>query len=131
LNLGEVAALTGAEILTGDDALDVGITQAGAADLLSDLLALVEDEGVLLVTGSTTPQVLRVAEVLGLAGILFVRGKRPTESMSNYAREASLPLMVTQLSMFDTCGVLYSNGMRGLKRLRFPDGRGRGKAQDA
>ncbi len=130
MNLREAAALTGAEILTCDDALDLEITQVGAADLLSDVLALVQDEGVLLVTGSTTPQVLRVAEVLGLGGLLFVRGKRPTEAMCDYARQASLPLMVTQLSMFDTCGVLYSKGMRGLKRLRFPSGHGPEKPQD-
>ncbi len=88
------------------------ISQACAADLLSDVLALVQDEGVLLVTGSMAPQVLRVAEVLGLSGLLFVRGKSPCEAMCTYARQAGLPLLVTELSMFEACGILYSDGGR-------------------
>jgi len=130
MKLRDVAALSGAEILTDAAALDLEITQICAADLLSDVLALVQDEGVLLITGSTTPQVLRVAEVLGLGGLLFVRGKRPTEAMCSYAQQASLPLLVTQLSMFETCGVLYSGGMRGANRMSFPSSDGPEKPQD-
>ncbi len=120
LKLGDVARLTNAELLAGEEALDFEITQACAADLLSDVLALVQDEGVLLVTGSLAPQVLRVAEVLGLGGLLFVRGKRPTEAMCAYARQASVPLLVTELSMFETCGALYCEGLGGARRKRFP-----------
>ncbi len=116
LKLRDVARLTNAELLAGEDALDAEITQSCAADLLSDVLALVQDEGVLLLTGSVAPQVLRVAEVLGLGGLMFVRGKRPTEAMCAYARQAALPLLVTELSMFEACGILYSEGMRAARR---------------
>ncbi len=122
MTLRDVIELTGAELLTGEEVLDKEIVQACAADLLSDVLALVRDEGVLLVTGSLAPQVVRVAEVLGLGGLLVVRGKRPSEAMVEYARQASLPLLTTDLSMFEACGVLYSSGMGGALRKRFPRG---------
>ncbi len=120
LKLEDVARLTEAQVLTGEDQLGRQVTQACAADLLSDVLALVQDEGVLLVTGSMAPQVLRVAEVLGLGGLLFVRGKRPNQSMCDYARDAGLPILMTDLSMFEACGVLYSEGVSGAQRKRFP-----------
>jgi len=120
LKLGDVARLTEADVLAGEDQLERQVTQACAADLLSDVLALVQDEGVLLLTGCMAPQVLRIAEVLGLGGLLFVRGKRPNQSMCDYAREAGLPLLVTDFSMFEACGVLYTEGVSGAQRKRFP-----------
>jgi len=69
-----------AEVLIGDECMDIEVRDAFAADLLSDVLAFAK-EGTLLITGITNPQVIRTAEMLELIGIVFVRGKKPDEEM--------------------------------------------------
>jgi hypothetical protein len=59
--------------------------------------------------------VLQVAEILDLKGIIFVRGKEPDKSIIAEAEKRRLPLLTTDNLMFDSCGKLYSKGLRGGK----------------
>lgn len=111
MKLREVVEAIGAEVLTGRELLDREVEKGCGADLLSDVLSVVE-EGFLLVTGMVTLQAVRVAEVMNAAAVLVVRGKRPQEAVIAYAREAGIPLLATQKGMFETCGLLYSRGLR-------------------
>ncbi|MEA4883860.1 MAG: DRTGG domain-containing protein [Clostridia bacterium] len=113
MKLGEIKKLIGAEILAGEDKLSVlEIDTACGADLMSDVLAFTH-ENTLLCTGLTSAQVVRTAEVAGLSGIIFVRGKRPSDDVIALARERGIPLMATCLPLFETCGVLYGAGISG------------------
>ncbi len=106
-----------AEVLVGDDRMDVAIRDAFASDLLSDVLAFAK-EGTLLITGITNPQVVRTAEMLELLGIVLVRGKRPDEDAVKLARAKKIPLLCTRYIMFETCGRLFANGLAGcIKRV--------------
>ena len=120
MTIREVARLTGAEVLCGEESLDLEVTRAFAADLMSDVLAMVQEEGVLLITGTVVPQVVRVAEVMSMGAILFVRGKRPAPATVNYAAEAGIPLLATDKIMFEACGILYSRGLLPAKRKALP-----------
>jgi len=117
LKLRDVVTLTAAASLIGEDALDQEVTHGCGADLLSDVLALVQDEGVLLLTGSVGPQLIRVAQILQLRAVLIVRGKRPSEEVCALARQACVPLFTTRLSMFEACGVLNAMGMKAAKMV--------------
>ena len=97
-------------ILPGD--LDAEIKTACGSDMMSDVLAYVKDQSVLL-TGLVNPQVVRTAEMMDMLCIIFVRGKEPNEDIINLARTRDITLMSTPYRMFTACGLLYSNGLRG------------------
>ncbi|NOQ87102.1 MAG: hypothetical protein GQ554_09515, partial [Deltaproteobacteria bacterium] len=50
MKLGEMKDILSAEVLVGDECMDIEVRDAFAADLLSDVLAFAK-EGTLLITG--------------------------------------------------------------------------------
>lgn len=111
MNLTEVARILRAEVIWGDELLDgVDITHAYGADLMSDVLAFARP-GTLLITGLTNIQIVRTAQMLDLPAVLFVRGKKPQDSAVTLAKEVRLPMLVSPLSMFEACGLLFQNGI--------------------
>lgn len=111
----EVVKLIDGEVLLGKEKLDVEVPAAYSADLLSDVLALTEDD-TLLITGTVSLQVIRVAEILGIIGIIFVRGKKPQENVIKVAKKRlDIPLIVTSKTMFETSGLLYQKGIKPCK----------------
>jgi len=113
MRLDELASVIGGDTLVQGTRENPEIGYAFAADLLSDVLALTEGEDrTTLVTGMISPQVMRVADILGIAAIVVVRGKTPPPSMIEYATELGMPLLTTKKTMFETCGVMYANGVR-------------------
>ncbi|MGQ9699980.1 MAG: transcriptional regulator [Candidatus Bipolaricaulaceae bacterium] len=111
----------GARFLAGEDLADREVSAAFAADLLSDVLAMVRGSpGVLLLTGAVTSQVVRVAEVMSLAAVLFVRGKLPTKPVVDYAASVGIPLLATPRTMYETCGLLWPHGLPPAKRKPLP-----------
>ena len=112
MNLGEIRDILDAEVLVGNECMDIEVKGAFAADLLSDVLAFAR-EGTLLITGTTNPQVIRTAEMLELIGIVFARGKKPDKEAVNLARIKKVPLLSTRYIMFETCGRLFKSGLVG------------------
>jgi predicted transcriptional regulator len=102
--------------LTSEGLLDKEIEYCFGADLMSDVLRFARI-GSMLLTGLTNNQVLQVAEIMDLKGIIFVRGKEPDTSIVEEAEKRKLPLLKTNRLMFDSCGILYTNGLRGGKTL--------------
>jgi hypothetical protein len=100
------------EVLTGADALDTEIDMAVASDAMSVVLASPHPRA-LMITGLTNIQSVRTAHISGLPAIMYVRGSRPTEATIKLARDNKTVLLSTKLGMFDSCGILYSCGIRG------------------
>ncbi len=105
LTLDEVRELLDADVCAGTD-LSLRIERVGAADLMSDVLAFGRP-GMLLLTGLNTSHTVRTAAVADLAGIVLVRGKQPSDEMVALARQHSVPLLTTRLTMFEAAGRLY------------------------
>ena len=105
ITLSEVCNLLKAEVFCGDE-LSVKVNEAGAADLMSDVLAS-SKPGMLLLTGLVNTQVIRTAIVADLCGVVLVRGKKPSEDIIALAQEARIPVMGTALTMFEAAGLLY------------------------
>jgi hypothetical protein len=95
----------------GEAWADTVINSACGADLMSDVMAFVKEQ-VLLLTGLVNPQVIRTALLMDIKVIVFVRGKRPTLDMIDMARDAQIILAGTKLPMFLACGKLYEAGLR-------------------
>jgi hypothetical protein len=79
--------------------------------LLSDVLAHAKPHTTLILTEITNPQVVRTAEMVDAAGVLFVKNKKPDASTLQLASEIGIPLIVTRLGMFEACGKLYTAGV--------------------
>jgi predicted transcriptional regulator len=101
-----------AEVITGAGQLSRVITMCCGADLMSDVLAYAKS-GSLLLTGLTNEQVIRTAEIAEIVAICFVRGKRPGDATVTMANVHTLPLLRTELPMFESCGRLYRLGFQG------------------
>jgi len=110
MKLREVLSAIEGKAISLDVDLDSDVDMACGSDLMSDVLAYTH-EGTLLMTGLTNPQVIRTAEVAGIAAIVFVRGKLPPPETISLAEERSIPLLASKYTMFETCGRLYKAGL--------------------
>ena len=110
MKLLEVKEILSAEVLTGNENLDTEVLSACGCDLMSDVLAFVKDQALLL-TGLVNPQVVRTAEMMDMKAIVFVRGKTPSQDIINLATEANIVMMKTELPLYFSCGLLYTNGL--------------------
>ncbi len=110
MKISEIATLLGAEVLCCEESLSHEVHSACGSDMMSDVLAYVKNQAVLL-TGLVNPQVIRTAMMMDMRCIVFVRNKMPSEEMIELAREADIVLLSTPKRMFDACGVLYSGGL--------------------
>ncbi len=115
--LKEVKEILEAEVLVGEESLDLDIKMACGADLLSDVLAFTKSESLLL-TGLTHPQVIRTAEIAEIKAICFVRGKRPSDETIDLAKKRGVPLLYTSLLMYESCGRLYNYKLPGCSQVR-------------
>lgn len=111
MKIEKVAALTDAKILACKEAAGEEVFSACGSDMMSDVLAFVKDQAVLL-TGLVNPQVVRTAEMMDMRCIVFVRGKMPPEEVVELARDTGMVLLYTRERMYAACGKLYVNGLQ-------------------
>ncbi|HIY17627.1 MAG TPA: hypothetical protein H9839_09825 [Candidatus Intestinimonas stercorigallinarum] len=112
MDLYEIRDILSATVLCGEEGLGREVHSACASDFMSDVLAYVKDQAVLL-TGMVNPQVVRTAEMMDMKCIVFVRGKTPGEDILELARERDIVVMRSELRMFVACGLLYRSGLAG------------------
>ena len=109
-----IRELLDARVITGEERLGDHVYSACGSDMMSDVLAYVKDQAVLL-TGLVNAQVVRTAEMMDMHCIVFVRSKQPTPDMIALAEESGMVLLATDKRMYEACGILYSNGLVGNK----------------
>ncbi|MBZ4646433.1 MAG: hypothetical protein PWR27_1218 [Petroclostridium sp.] len=112
MRLDKIKEILDAEVLTGEEFLDIEVVSACGSDLMSDVLAFVKDQALLL-TGLVNPQVVRTAEMMDIRVIAFVRGKVPDKEIIKLAKEKDMVLLTTKHPLYIACGLLYSAGLTG------------------
>ena len=117
MKISEIRELLDADLLVGQDIAEKEVFSACGSDMMSDVLAYVKDQAVLL-TGLVNSQVIRTAEMMDMVCIVFVRSKRPTEEMLDLARESGIAVMCTKKRMYEACGKLYAGGLKSSKNSR-------------
>ena len=112
MKISTIKELLGAEVLCCEENINRHVYSACGCDLMSDVLAYVKDQAVLL-TGLVNPQVIRTAVMMDMNCIVFVRSKAPTQDMLELARESGIVVMECDKRLYEACGILYSNGLVG------------------
>lgn len=110
MKISEIASLLDAEVLCCNDCVSHEVHSACGSDMMSDVLAYVKDQAV-LITGLVNPQVIRTAEMMDMRCIVFVRNKKPSEEMLELAKESGIVILATSKRMFEACGLLYTSGL--------------------
>ena len=114
MTVSDVQKILKARVICGEDELSREVHTACGSDMMSDVLAFVKDQSVLL-TGLVNPQVVRTADMMDMVCIVFVRGKTPDEDMIALAKRRGMVLLRTTHRMFTACGLLWEKGLRGGK----------------
>ena len=94
MKISRLQELLDAKVLCCEENLGKHVYSAFGCDLMSDVLAYVTDQAVLL-TGLVNPQVIRTALMMDMVCIIFVRSKAPNEEMIELAKENGIVMMST------------------------------------
>ena len=113
MTIADMVSVLHASVLCGEERLATPVYTACCSDLMSDVLAFVNEKTV-LITGLTNHHVLRTADMLDLKCLVFARGKVPGEELLEQAQEQGLVVMTTRETAFTACGLLYQAGLRGV-----------------
>ena len=110
MTIREIAGILDARWVCCEDSADQEVRYAFASDMMSDVLAHVSEDTMLL-TGLINSQSVRTAEMLDVPCLVFVRGKVPHQDAVQRAKQIDLPVMVT------TCSRLYRQVLEALGNL--------------
>lgn len=113
MKLKEVQQVLNAKVITATpDWEEMEVKSACGCDLMSDVLAFVKNQALLL-TGLVNPQVIRTAEMMDMKVIVFVRGKIPSDDMIALAKKLDMVIFATDAPLYSACGKLYTHGLSG------------------
>lgn len=115
MKIRDLIRITDGTLLSESFNLDRDIKGGFGADLMSDVLASIQPEAVLL-TGLCSPQIVRTAQMADISAIILVRGKLPPSETIRLANEEAVPLISTPYGMFDVCGRLHDAGLASLEQ---------------
>lgn len=117
MKLSNIKEILKAKVIIGEEKMDLDVNYGAASDLMSDLLRVPRD-GVILLTGLTSIQVIRTSVIAGVSAVIFVRDKQANQEIIEHAKKHNLPLLSTPFTMFTTCGRLFKEGIRGVDLRR-------------
>ena len=103
----------GLKIRAGKNQLNEEVTVGYAGDLLSDVIAH-SRKGNIWVTIQTHPNIVAVAAMKELAGIILTGGREPDSDTLQKAEEEGIPILVSPLFTFELVGKLYQMGISGM-----------------
>lgn len=110
MEIRKIKELLHADVLCGEELLGNEVSSACCSDMMSDVLAYVKDQGVLL-TGLLNSQVIRTADMMDMVCVVFVRNKMPTDEIVSLAKDCGIVVMRSELRAFEAAGVLYHAGL--------------------
>ena len=110
VNLKDIVQKLGLKIVSGD--IDREVSGGYSSDLLSDVIANASKDNI-WITLQTHLNIVAVANLQELSGIILVNGRQPEEATLKKAEQENIPIMLTELSTFEIVGKLYELGIHG------------------
>jgi predicted transcriptional regulator len=114
MKLKEIVDRLGLRVMAAGEKLDQEVTGGYASDLLSDVMAN-SREGDIWVTLQVHPNIIAVATLKDLAGIVIVQGRKPEDHTVEKAGQEGVPILVSELQTFELVGRLYNLGISGMR----------------
>lgn len=111
MKLKDVVTAVEGIVLTEENDMEHEIIGSGAADLMSDVLASLQPDA-LLITGLCNAQVIRTSLIADIKAIILVRNKKPNMDTIDLANQEGITLISTCLGMFECCGRLFKFGIK-------------------
>ena len=112
MKLAEVVEQLDLDVKTGSERLDTVVTRGYASDLLSDVMGNAL-EGDLWVTLQTHQNIVAVAVMKSISGVILVNGRVPQEETVQKAISEKIPIMVSNMPAFELIGRLFQLGISG------------------
>ena len=106
MKLKEIIEKLQLKVLASQENLDVEVTGGYTSDLLSDVIAN-SKEGNLWVTLQIHQNIIAVAKLKDLSGIIIVNNREPDEDTLQKAKEENVPLLVSEEMAYEVSGKLY------------------------
>jgi hypothetical protein len=112
VKLKELVEQLNLDVRSANDKLDCEVSGGYASDLLSDVLAN-SQEGNVWITLQIHQNIVAVASVKDLAGIILVNKREPEHETIEKAESENIVIMVSELPAFELVGRLYKLGISG------------------
>lgn len=110
--LEEIIKELGLKVSCGAGNLNREVSGGYASDLLSDVMANSRKDNI-WVTLQIHQNIVGVASLKELAGIIIVNGRKPEEDTLEKAKKENIPILLTELPTLEIAGRLYELGIRG------------------
>lgn len=114
MQLQEIAKELDLEAKSATETLMKQVSGGYASDLLSDVIANSKKDDI-WITLQIHENIVGVASLAELAGIIIVNGREPDEAVIKKAEEENIPILLTKLPTFEIIGKLYKLGIRGMR----------------
>ena len=114
MTLKEIVEKLEMRVETAEENLDREVTGGYMSDLLSDVMAHSKDSDI-WITLQMHPNIIAVATLKDLAGIIIVQGRKPEKETIEKAQSENVPILVSDLQAFEIAGRLYQMGISGMR----------------
>lgn len=108
MKINEIAEALNLTLLAGGKGTDRLVSGGYVSDLLSDVMGNAS-EGDLWITLQTHKNVMAIASLRDLAGIILVNGNKPDADMAEQAEIENIPVLGTNETAFTISGKLYKH----------------------
>jgi len=110
MKLDQILKLINGKILS-DSYAQNEYSYAFASDLMSDVLRYNMDNTI-LITGLSTIQTIRTAEMSNISCIIIARNKRVSDEMLELACDNNILVIESSSTVYEISGKLYNNGLQ-------------------
>lgn len=112
MELKQVVETIGLAVKAGEANLNSEVTGGYICDLLSDVIGN-SQKGQLWITMQVHPNIVAVATLKELAGIVLIGSKEPADATVAKAADEGVPLLTTSLSAYELAGRMWDMGLHG------------------
>lgn len=112
MKLSEIVKRLDLTVCTAKDNLDIEVSGGYSSDLLSDVIGN-SKEGNVWITLQVHENIVAVASLKNLVGIILVNNRKPQAETVEKAEREKIPIAVSELPTFELVGKLYTMGISG------------------
>ncbi|MFO7985204.1 MAG: DRTGG domain-containing protein [Desulfatiglandaceae bacterium] len=112
MKLQEIADKFELHVRSGADHMDHDVNRGYASDLLSDVMGNAQ-EGDIWITLQAHQNIVAIAVMKALSGIILVNNREPDAPTVKKAEEEGIPILVSTMPTFELVGKLYEMGVAG------------------